>query len=165
MKKSELKKIIHECLCEHMDSMKLESMKKSHSKRIVESADVDNEDLVNEFLHSSKICKDSFEDIVTFIDDFGDDAEAGIQDYYDADKFIKEEIPNAAAWYTLWDSDAFGAAWNILVFTSDKKCYGVWGESRGYWQFNVEDNANNVREVLDEFAEMYPEYSSYTPSI
>lgn len=78
MKKSELKKIIHECLYEHMDSMKLESMRKSHSKRIVESADVDNEDLVNEFLHSSKICKDSFEDIVTFLDEFEDEAEAGI---------------------------------------------------------------------------------------
>ena len=163
MKKSELKKIIHECLCEHMDNMKLESMRKSHSKLIVESADTDSEDLATEFLDSSKICKDSFEDIVTCIDNFGD-AEAGIQDYYDADKFIKEEIPNAAAWYTLWDSDAFGAAWNILVFTSDKKCYGVWGEARGYWKFWVVENIDIVKEVLSEFAETHPEYSGYTPS-
>ena len=163
MKKSELKKIIHECLCEHMDSMKLESMRKSHSKLIVESADTDSEDLATEFLDSSKICKDSFDDIVTFLDEFGD-AEAGIQDYYDADKFIKEEIPNAAAWYTLWDNDAFGAAWNILVFTSDKKCYGVWGEARGYWKFMVVEDTDSVKEVLSEFAETYPEYSGYTPS-
>ena len=125
MKKSELKKIIHECLCEHMDNMKLESMRKSHSKLIVESADTDSEDLATEFLDSSKICKDSFDDIVTFLDEFEDYAEVGIQDYYDADKFIKEEIPNVTAWYTLWDSDAFEVQWSILAFTSDKKCYGV----------------------------------------
>lgn len=165
MKKSELKKIIHECLCECMGNIKLESVKNPKSKRIVESTDIDNEDLATEFLDSSKTCKDSFDDIVTFLDDFGDDAEAGIQDYYDADKFIKEEIPTTTAWYTLWDSDAFGAAWNILAFTSDKKCYGIWGESQGYWQFDVEDSVDSVKEVLSEFAETYPEYSSYTPSV
>lgn len=164
MKKSELKKIIHECLCEHMGSMKLESMRKSHSKLIVESADTDSENLATEFLDSSKICKDSFDDIVTFLDEFEDEAEAGIQDYYDADKFIKEEIPNVTAWYTLWDSDAFEVQWSILAFTSDKKCYGVWGEARGYWKFMVEDNVDIVKEVLSEFAETHPEYSGYTPS-
>lgn len=167
MKKSELKKIIHECLCEHMGSMKLESMRKSHSKRIVESADIDNEDLATEFLDSSKICKDSFDDIVTFLDEFEDYAEVGIQDYYDADKFIKEEIPNVTAWYTLWDSDAFdafGVQWSILAFTSDKKCYNIEGLTRGYWKFIVVENTDIVKEVLSEFAETHPEYSGYTPS-
>ena len=164
MKKSELKKIIHECLCEHMDSMKLESMRKSHSKLIVESADTDSEDLATEFLDSSKICKDSFDDIVTFLDEFEDYAETGIQDYYDADKFIKEEIPNVTAWYTLWDSDAFEVQWSILAFTSDKKCYGIEGLTEGYWKFMVIENTDRVKKVLSEFAETHPEYSGYTPS-
>lgn len=165
MKKSELKKIIHECLCECIGNIKLESVKNPKSKRIVESTDIDNEDLVTEFLDSSKICKDSFDDIVTFLDEFGDDAEAGIQDYYDADNFIKEEIPTATAWYTLWDDDSEELVWNILAFTPDKKCYVIQGISHGYWRFIIEDNADIVRDFLDEFTEMHPEYFSYTPSV